>query len=58
MSAITRGVEFTDEHDEPIALTCSWFVLCDRPAVNVIEHPILGGVPTCAECTATYEANA
>lgn len=29
---------------------CEWFALCTRPAAGDVGHPILGPVPTCAEC--------
>ncbi|TMQ10154.1 MAG: hypothetical protein E6J90_36755 [Deltaproteobacteria bacterium] len=29
---------------------CEWFALCDREAVVLVAHPILGEVPTCRRC--------
>jgi hypothetical protein len=29
---------------------CAWFAACVRPAVYRVAHPVLGEVPTCAEC--------
>lgn len=31
-------------------MTCRWFALCDREADGVVEHPVLGDVPTCKRC--------
>lgn len=36
--------------------TCEWFALCDRPAVAVLEHPVLQLVPVCERCRARVEA--
>ena len=33
-----------------ITVTCQWFALCDKDAVGVVDHPILGYVPTCQRC--------
>lgn len=30
--------------------TCQWFALCQNDATMIIEHPTLGGVPTCDRC--------
>lgn len=29
---------------------CQWFLLCDNDADGVVEHPVLGDVPTCRRC--------
>lgn len=29
---------------------CRWFLACENKATTVIRHPVLGGVPACAEC--------
>lgn len=34
---------------------CRWFALCDRPAVGVAGHPILGTVPICQRCADNLE---
>jgi hypothetical protein len=34
---------------------CEWFALCGRPAVRVLDHPILHAVPACAQCAARVE---
>lgn len=31
-------------------MICEWFARCVRIAAGVVAHPILGDVPTCAEC--------
>lgn len=31
---------------------CEWFALCDRPATVLVQHPVLGDVPTCDRCAA------
>ena len=33
--------------DAPI---CGWFLLCGRPAVTTVPHPVLGDVPCCDRC--------
>lgn len=39
------GILYTmDTHEE---VTCSWTLACERPANEVVPHPVLGGVPTC-----------
>lgn len=52
-------VELTDDgvfHRTPegelVAVPCQWFALCDRDAVNVEPHPVLGEVPICERCQA------
>lgn len=30
--------------------TCQWFLMCDRPAVTTVKHPVLGDVPCCQRC--------
>jgi hypothetical protein len=32
------------------AVPCQWFVLCDRDAVTVTPHPLIGAVPCCQRC--------
>ncbi len=29
---------------------CVWFAVCDREAVVLVSHPVLGQVPACARC--------
>lgn len=29
---------------------CEWFALCGRPAVTLLEHPVLHLVPVCERC--------
>lgn len=31
---------------------CQWFALCDRPATQVVAHPVLDLVPACDRCAA------
>jgi hypothetical protein len=31
---------------------CEWFALCTNQAAGVVEHPVLGQVPTCQRCAA------
>lgn len=33
---------------------CQWYLLCERPATDVQEHPTLGPVPICAGCKQNY----
>lgn len=35
---------------------CEWFALCDRPAVALLEHPVLHLVPACERCRTKAEA--
>lgn len=35
---------------------CEWFALCDRPAIALLEHPVLHFVPACERCRAKVEA--
>jgi len=35
---------------------CSWFAACDYNAIDIEQHPILGGVPICARCRAHARA--
>lgn len=34
---------------------CEYFALCDRAADGVVDHPILGSVPTCTRCATRME---
>lgn len=48
-------IELTQEADGTLtfdgeAVTCSWFALCENPATLVVDHPVLGGVPSCVRC--------
>lgn len=36
-------------------MTCEWFALCDREALVMVSHPILGAVPTCGRCANRQE---
>lgn len=38
-----------EDHREGLGL-CLWFARCDRAAVMLLDHPILGQVPTCQRC--------
>lgn len=29
---------------------CEWFAKCPNPADGVVQHPVLGAVPTCRRC--------
>ena len=31
-------------------LVCNWFALCDKEAIGVVTHAILGGVLVCQKC--------
>lgn len=33
-----------------MAPVCEWFAFCTRESSGVVEHPILGDVPTCERC--------
>lgn len=37
-------------------LTCEWFALCDREALTLMPHPVLGAVPICGPCRSKVEA--
>lgn len=45
---------YTEYPDVP---TCQWFARCDRPAVGVVDHPMLGDVPCCQQCADKLELN-
>lgn len=34
---------------------CEWFARCTRTAAGFVAHPIIGPVPTCAECAAKLD---
>lgn len=34
---------------------CEWFAACDRPAVTLTPHPLIGKVPTCQRCAEKLE---
>jgi hypothetical protein len=34
---------------------CKQFLLCRRPATKVLDHPVLGKVPTCDTCAKIVE---
>ena len=44
---VERAVNETDWIAEA---NCEWFAGCDRPADVVVDHPILGGIPSCQRC--------
>ena len=46
------------EVPEGVTLLCSWFKRCEREAVGVMTHPILGGVFICEPCAKRLEAEA
>ena len=35
--------------------TCSWVALCENEATNLVQHAILGGIPTCDRCVEQYD---
>lgn len=35
--------------------TCEWYALCENEADGVVDHPILGKVPTCRRCAEKHE---
>jgi hypothetical protein len=39
------GILYTMDTDEEV--TCSWTATCERPANEVVPHPVLSGVPIC-----------
>lgn len=34
---------------------CDWYALCDNAPVGVVDHPILGKVPTCQRCVDKHD---
>ena len=38
-----------------LVVGCHWYALCDRPAAGIVEHPILGDVPTCGRCADRHD---
>jgi hypothetical protein len=34
---------------------CEWFARCPNPADGVVDHPVLGNVPTCQRCADRFE---
>lgn len=32
-------------------IKCQWYLLCANEADGLVDHPILGDVPTCQRCT-------
>ena len=47
---------FFNGRNEPVARLypygCEWFLRCDNVADRLVDHPLLGGVPTCERCAA------
>ena len=41
--------------DDRAKVVCEWYARCTHAAVGVVEHPILGPVPTCARCAAKHD---
>lgn len=37
------------------AIPCQWYALCDRGAIGLVPHPILGTVPTCKRCAEKHD---
>ena len=37
------------------ATACDYFVLCERPAVGVVDHPTAGIVAVCPRCAELSE---
>lgn len=37
------------------AIVCKWYVACDLDADGVVQHPILGAVPTCGRCAERHD---
>lgn len=50
----TTGLTMACEPHETPAVpgVCDWFLRCDREAVRVVTHPILGYVRICERCAA------
>jgi len=44
----------TTANQEPTP--CQWWAMCDREAVGIRHHPILGAVPICLRCWEKVEA--
>lgn len=38
------------KHSDDDLKLCAWFALCTNVATETMDHPILGGVPTCQRC--------
>lgn len=36
---------------------CMWVLMCENDATHTQSHPILGEVPICDRCQATYDKN-
>lgn len=46
------NVTFTDGATSPV---CMWFALCTNDSAGVVEHPLLGYVPTCQRCADAHD---
>lgn len=38
------------ESDGVMMLVCEWFAGCTNGTLLVVDHPVLGQVPTCGRC--------
>lgn len=36
-------------------LQCAWYLACAEPANGLVQHPVLGYVPTCLRCATKHD---